>query len=76
MTAIALAIAVVFHSEAQFLYAHLLTTLLSGYQDSFVSEPRINVTWFSWLTAVPEIGTGLILGCADLRSPPRLSAVR
>jgi hypothetical protein len=46
----------------------LLTTYLPDYQDSFVSGPRINVTWFSWLTAVAEIGTGLVLGYAALRS--------
>jgi hypothetical protein len=46
----------------------LHTTYLPDYQDSFVSGPRINVTWFSWLTAVAEIGTGLVLGYAALRS--------
>jgi hypothetical protein len=63
------AISVGFGSAALFVYAHLLPTFLAGYQDSFVSGPRINVSWFSWLTAVAEIGAGLILGYAGLRSP-------
>ena len=35
-----------------------------------VSSPArcINVTWFSWLTAVAEIGTALIFGFAGLRT--------
>jgi hypothetical protein len=56
------AIAVGFGSAALFTYAHVLPTFLPDFQDSFSSGPRINVTWFSWLTAVGEIGTGLILG--------------
>jgi hypothetical protein len=62
------AILVGFGSAALFTYAHVLPTFLPGYQDSFTSGPRINVTWFSWLTAVAEIGTGLILGYAGLRA--------
>ncbi|MGO9382042.1 MAG: hypothetical protein ACLP4W_08090 [Mycobacterium sp.] len=54
-------------SAALFTYAHVLPTFLPGYQDSFTSGPRINVTWFSWLTAVAEIGTGLILGYVGLQ---------
>jgi hypothetical protein len=57
-----------FGSALLFTYAHLLPTFLPGYQDSFTSGPRINVTWFSWLTAVGEIGTGLILGYVGLRA--------
>lgn len=45
-----------FGSAAIFVWAHVLPTFLPGYQDSFTSGPRINVTWFSWLTAVAEIG--------------------
>ena len=56
------AIAVGFGSAVLFVYADLLPTFLPGFQDSFVSGPRINVTWFSWLTAVGEIGAGLVLG--------------
>lgn len=56
------AIAVGFGSAAIFVYAHLLPTFLPAFQDSFTTGPRINVTWFSWLTAVAEIGAGLALG--------------
>jgi len=41
---------------------------LPGYQDSFISGPRINVTWFSWLSAVAEIGTGIVFAIAGLRA--------
>jgi hypothetical protein len=49
--------------------------LPAGYQDSFTSRPRINVTWFSWLTAVAEIGAGLVLGHvgSQARRPVELS---
>jgi hypothetical protein len=62
------AMAVGFGSAALFAYAHLLPTFLPAFQDSFTSGPRINVTWFSWLTAVAEIGTGLLFGYAGLQS--------
>ncbi|HWF30039.1 MAG TPA: hypothetical protein VG327_17000 [Mycobacterium sp.] len=62
------AIAVGFGSAMLFVYAHVLPTFLPGFQDSFVSGPRINVTWFSWLTAVAEIGTGLVLGYVGLQA--------
>lgn len=57
-----------FGSAALFTYAHVLPTFLPGYQDSFSSGPRVNVTWFSWLTAAGEIGTGLILGYIGLQA--------
>jgi hypothetical protein len=62
------AIVVGFGSAALFVYAHLLPIFLPAYQDSFISGPRIDVTWFSWLTAVAEIGTGLLFGYAGLQS--------
>jgi hypothetical protein len=62
------AIVVGFGSAMLFTYAHVLPTFLPGFQDSFTSGPRINVTWFSWLTAVAEIGAGLILGYAGLQA--------
>ena len=62
------AVAVGFGSAALFVYAHLLPTFLPTFQDSFVTGPRINVTWFSWLTAVAEIGTALMFGFAGLRT--------
>lgn len=67
----AAAIAVGFGSAAVFVYAHLLPTFLPSFQDSFTTGPRINVTWFSWLTAVAEIGTGLILGYVGVRARRR-----
>lgn len=69
------AIAVGFGSAALFVYAHLLPTFLEGFQDSFVSGPRINVTWYSWFTAVAEITTGLILGYVGVRSSRARSPV-
>jgi hypothetical protein len=71
------AILVGFGSAILFTYAHLLPTFLPGYQDSFVSGPRINVTWFSWLSAITEIGTGIVFAIAGLRarrSVDRISA--
>jgi hypothetical protein len=62
------AIFVGFGSVVLFTYGHLLPTFLPRFQDSFTSGPRINVTWFSWLTAVGEIGAGLVLGYVGLRA--------
>ena len=62
------AIAVGFGSAVVFTYAHLLPTFLPGYQDSFISPPHINVTWFSWLSAVTEIGTGIVFAIAGIRA--------
>jgi len=73
-----IASAVGFGSAALFTYAHVLPCFLPTLQDSFTSGPRINVTWFSWLTAVGEIGTGLILGYVGLKTrrkrPAKVSA--
>jgi hypothetical protein len=63
------AMVVGFGGAALFTYAHVLPTFLPSFQDSFSSGPRINVTWFSWLTAVGEIGTGLVLGYVGMRAP-------
>jgi hypothetical protein len=60
--------AVGFGSAALFTYAHVLPCFLPALQDSFTAGPRINVTWFSWLTAVAEIGAGLILGYVGVRT--------
>jgi hypothetical protein len=51
-----------------FSYAHLLPTFLPGYQDSFISLPHINVTWFSWFSALTEIGTGIVFAIAGVRA--------
>ena len=62
------AIAVGFASAVVFTYAHLLPTFLPGYQDSFVSPPHINVTWFSWFSALTEIGTGIVFAIVGIRA--------
>jgi len=62
------AIAVGFGSAVVFTYAHLLPTFLPGYQDSFISPPHINVTWFSWFSALTEIGTGVVFAIAGIRA--------
>ncbi|WIM89979.1 hypothetical protein PT015_11455 [Candidatus Mycobacterium wuenschmannii] len=62
------AMGVGFGSALLFTYAHLLPSYFPAYQDSFVSGPRINVTWFSWVSAVAEIGTGLVFAVAGLRA--------
>lgn len=68
------AMVVGFGSATLFVYAHVLPTFLPEFQDSFTSGPRINVTWFSWLSAVGEIGAGLILGFVGLRARRRTTA--
>jgi hypothetical protein len=55
-------------SALVFTYAHLLPNFWPGYQDSYLSGPRINVTWFSWVTALSEIGTGLLFAYAGARA--------
>jgi hypothetical protein len=62
------AIGVGFGSAVLFAYAHLLPSYFPAYQDSFVSGPRINVTWFSWVSAAAEIGTGVVFAVAGLRA--------
>ncbi|HXO10752.1 MAG TPA: hypothetical protein VN871_00125 [Mycobacterium sp.] len=71
------AIAVGFGSAVLFTYAHLLPSFLPAYQDSFVSGPRTNVTWFSWISAVAEIGTGIVFAIAGFRArqPSGVSSV-
>ena len=54
--------------------AHVLSTyahVLPGFRtlsDSFVSEPHTHVNWFSWVTAVLEIITGIVFGVAGARA--------
>ncbi len=64
------AIGVGFGSAVLFTYAHLMPSFFPAYQDSFVSGPRINVTWFSWVSAAAEIGTGGVFAVAGLRARP------
>lgn len=61
------AIMVGFGSAVGFTYAHLLPTMFPDYQDSFVSPPHINVTWFSWFSALAEIGTAVVFALAGIR---------
>jgi hypothetical protein len=49
-------------------YGHLLPTIWPGYQDSFISLPHTNVTWFSWLSLMAAMGTGILFGFAGLRT--------
>jgi hypothetical protein len=69
------AIVVGFGSAILFTYAHLLPSYLPAYQDSFVSGPRINVTWFSWVSAAAEIGTGVAFAIAGIKARGRPSGV-
>ncbi len=62
------AIAVGFGSAGLFIFAHLLPSYLPALQDSFVSGPRINVTWFSWVSAASEIATGIVFAIAGVRA--------
>jgi cyanate permease len=62
------AVLVGFWQRGDFRHAHVLPTFLPGYQDSFTTGPRVNVSWFSWLTAVAAIGAGLLLGYVGLRA--------
>lgn len=69
------AIFVGFGSAVIFTYAHLLPTFLPGYQDSFISRPHINVSWFSWLSAVTEIGTGVVFAIVAIRARREVEVV-
>jgi hypothetical protein len=62
------AMAVGFGSAVLFTYAHILPNYFPAIQDSFVSGPRINVTWFSWFSAAAEIGTGIVFAIAGMRA--------
>lgn len=62
------AVGVGFGSALVFTYAHLLPTFWDGYQDSYISLPHTNVTWFSWLSAITEIGTGILFGLVGARA--------
>lgn len=60
------AIVVGFASAALFAAAHLLPTW-QGLSDSYLTPATgAGVTWFSWLTAVLEIGADLVFGWAGL----------
>ncbi|MFC5752182.1 SRPBCC family protein [Actinomadura rugatobispora] len=57
-----------FGSAALFVYAHALPSVWHGYSDSFVSPPHTGVSWYSWVTAVAEIGAGVVAGVAGVRA--------
>ena len=57
------AILVGFGSALLFTNGHLLPVS----PDSYVSDPHSSVTWYSWVTAFAEIGTGILFGIAGLR---------
>ena len=61
------AVAVGLVSAVLFTAAHVVPTwwFLS---DSYVSPPHTNVTWFSWLSALAEIGTALVFAVAGERA--------
>jgi hypothetical protein len=60
----AAAILVGFGSALLFTNGHLLPFS----PDSFVTEADTGVTWFSWVTALAEIGTGIVFGIAGVRA--------
>ena len=62
------AIAIGIGSAVVFTYAHLLPTFWPRYQDSFITPPHLNVTWFSWLSAITEIGTGLVFAAVGIQA--------
>jgi hypothetical protein len=56
-----------FASVVGFTYAHLLPSWWPAYSDSYVTGPRIGVTWFSWVSVAAELGTALVLGLASVK---------
>lgn len=73
-----LAIAIGFLGALGFAYAHLLPDWFHFLSDSFVSPPHRDVTWFSWVTAILEIGADALYGTAGVyaRRERRLSPVQ
>jgi len=62
------AIVVGFGTALASTYGHLLPTLVPGLQDSFVSPPHLGVTWYSWVSLVAAMGTGIVFGFAGIRA--------
>jgi hypothetical protein len=62
-------------SAVIFTYAHLLPNFWPEFQDSYLTGPRVDVTWFSWVTALSEIGTGLLFAYAGVRAKARTNAL-
>jgi hypothetical protein len=60
------AILIGFSSALGFGAAHLLPTW-GAFSDSFIdAAPAAGVTWFSWVTAIVEIGADLLFGMAGV----------
>ncbi|MBA0047481.1 hypothetical protein [Mycobacterium sp. NPDC050853] len=49
-------------------YVHLMPTYWPAVQDSFISGPRVDVTWFSWVTVVVAIGAAMVWAHAGSRA--------
>ncbi|ALR10250.1 hypothetical protein [Mycobacteroides saopaulense] len=49
-------------------YVHLLPTYWPAVQDSFVSGPRVDVTWFSWVAVLISIGAAMVWAHAGSRA--------
>ena len=61
------AMVVGFGSALLFIFGHMLPGFSPDFSDSFVSEPNTHVNWFSWVTAVLEIGAGIAFGVVGAR---------
>ena len=48
------------------LTGHQLPTFLPGYQDSFISLPHTNVSWFSWVSLAASMAAGILFGFAGI----------
>lgn len=49
-------------------YVHLMPSYWPTLQHSFVSGPRVDVTWFSWATMLVSIGAALVWAHAGSRA--------
>jgi len=49
-------------------YVHLMPTYWPAVQDSFISGPRIDVTWFSWMTMLLSISAAMVWAHAGSRA--------
>ncbi|WP_255776084.1 hypothetical protein [Mycobacteroides abscessus] len=49
-------------------YVHLMPSYWPSVQDSFVSGPRVDVTWFSWVTMLISIAAAVVWAHAGSRA--------
>lgn len=49
-------------------YVHLMPDYWPAVQDSFISGPRTDVTWFSWMTVAVAIGAAVVWAHAGSRA--------